>query len=34
MKILRRNVSKEDFKYFLNKINLEDKNLYKEITEN
>lgn len=34
MKILRRNVSKDEFKNFLNKINLEDKNLYKEITEN
>jgi len=34
MKILRRNVSKDDFKNFLNKINLEDKNLYKEVSDN
>ena len=34
MKILRRNVSKEEFKNFLNKINLEDKNLYKEVSDN
>ena len=34
MKILRRNVNKEEFKDFLNKINLEDKNLYKEVTDN
>lgn len=33
MKILRRNVSKDEFKNFLDKINLEDKNLYKEITD-
>jgi DNA polymerase III alpha subunit len=34
MKILRRNVSKDEFKNFLNKINLEDKNLYKEVSDN
>ena len=34
MKILRRNVSKDEFKDFLNKINLEDKNLYKEVSDN
>ena len=34
MKILRRNVSKKEFKEFLNNIDLNDKNLYKEITEN
>lgn len=34
MKILKRNVSKEEFKDFLNKINLEDKNLYKEVSDN
>lgn len=34
MKILKRNVSKEEFKEFLNKINLEDKNLYKEVSDN
>ena len=34
MKILKRNVSKKEFKEFLNNIDLNDKNLYKEITEN
>lgn len=34
MKILRRNVSRNEFKKFLNKINLEDKNLYKEVSDN
>lgn len=34
MKILRRNVSKDEFKNFLNKINLNDKNLYKEVSDN
>lgn len=34
MKILKRNVSKKEFKKFLNNIDLNDKNLYKEITEN
>lgn len=34
MKVLRRNVSKDEFKDFLNKINLEDKNLYKEVSDN
>ena len=34
MKILRRNVSKKEFKEFLNNIDLNDKSLYKEITEN
>lgn len=34
MKILKRNVSKDEFKNFLNKINLEDKNLYKEVSDN
>jgi DNA polymerase III alpha subunit len=34
MKILRRNVSKDEFKDFLNKINLKDKELYKEVSDN
>lgn len=34
MKILKRNISKKEFKEFLNNIDLNDKNLYKEITEN
>ena len=34
MKILRRNVGKEEFKNFLNHIDLTDESLYKEITEN
>lgn len=34
MKILKRDVSKKEFKEFLNNIDLNDKNLYKEITEN
>ena len=34
MKILKRNVSKKEFKEFLNNIDLNDKSLYKEITEN
>ena len=33
MKILKRNVSKDEFKKFLNNINLEDKNLYEEVTK-
>jgi len=34
MKILKRNVSKEEFKDFLNRIDLNDKSLYKELSEN
>ena len=34
MKILKKDVSKKEFKEFLNNIDLNDKNLYKEITEN
>lgn len=34
MKILKRNVSKDELKEFLNNINLEDKNLYEELGEN
>ena len=34
MKILKRNVSKEEFKDFLNRIDLTDENLYKELSEN
>ena len=34
MKILKRDVSKKELKEFLNNIDLNDKNLYKEITEN
>ena len=34
MKILKRDVSKKEFKEFLNNIDLNDKSLYKEITEN
>ena len=34
MKILKRNISKKEFKEFLNNIDLNDKSLYKEITEN
>lgn len=34
MKVLKRNVGKKEFKEFLNKINLEDKNLYKEVSDN
>lgn len=34
MKILKRNVSKDELKEFLNNINLEDKNLYEELGKN
>lgn len=34
MKILKRNVSKDELKEFLNNIDLEDKNLYEELGEN
>ena len=34
MKILKRNVSKDELKEFLNNINLEDKNLYEELSKN
>ena len=34
MKILKRNVSKQEFKDFLNKIDLTDKNLYSEVSNN
>lgn len=34
MKILRRNVSKDEFKDFLNRIDLTDESLYKELSEN
>ena len=34
MKILRRNVSKDEFKKFLENIDLNDKSLYEELTEN
>lgn len=34
MKVLKRNVGKKEFKEFLNRINLEDKNLYKEVSDN
>lgn len=34
MKILRRNVGKEEFRNFLNRIDLTDESLYKELSEN
>lgn len=34
MKILRRNISKKEFKDFLNNIDLNDENLYEELSEN
>ena len=34
MKILKRNVSKDELKDFLNAIDLNDKKLYEEVTDN